>query len=216
MLYPTTFSTQGGGAIVALSQLPDWFNHRVHVTRIVEDPEPLTIRHANTWELLSLLAALQINSEFPAPIFSDCESAVNSLLHINDLAYWRKITTFFYLWPISFSPQPPPLSPGSKATLNAELGVVTGPNTNGGYSLLTFMLPPLSLSFNYITTDNQTVVVTPTIQLIPPSSFLRSLLSKATYHWADSTPKSTTLEPPGLSSNTRNTLPTGIKTTNLV
>ena len=64
---------------------------------IVEDPEPLTIRHANTWELLSLLVALQINSEFPAPIFSDCESAVNSLLHITDLGYWRKKDHHFLL-----------------------------------------------------------------------------------------------------------------------
>ena len=192
----------------------------LHVTRIVEDPEPLTIRHANPWELLSLLAALQINSEFPAPIFSDCESAVNSLLHITDLGYWRKTDHHFLL---SVAYQLLNTTPTSITWIKSH------PERRarrcnwtqhewGIYIADLYASPSLDhpLSFNYTTTDNKTIVVTPTIQLIPLSTLLRSLLPKATYHWADSTTLLPELYHPRTTWPLRTTWLTGTKTTNLV
>jgi hypothetical protein len=87
VIFPDQHTTAGGGAVVLLSDV-NWATRPIHVVHLTGDAT-YPIHLAQSWELLSMLAALQLSSEHGFPIFSDCQGIVTKLNRISDISYWR-------------------------------------------------------------------------------------------------------------------------------
>ena len=188
-LHPQEYSSSGGGAIVLMSDT-DWSSQPIHIIRLIEDDnQPIHTRHANTWELLTLIAALQISTETHSPLFSDCQSIVNSLLNIKDLPHWRKKDHQFLFSVASHllkihTPQitwikshPERTTRRSKWT-HQEWGIFLADQ----YASKN---PPRTVSFQR--QDKSITVLTPIVHYLSLPRLLTSLLPAATYHWSDLT-----------------------------
>ena len=88
LLYPDPCLSAGGGAIVLLAN-DTWHQQPIHIIQLT-DSASLPTLHAQTWELLALVCALQLSTILQFPIHSDCKSVVDKLNSIPELPYWRK------------------------------------------------------------------------------------------------------------------------------
>jgi hypothetical protein len=85
LFFPDSLVPSGGGSVVLLAQ-NDWPNKPIHVIQLT-NRGAIPIRYPQTWELLALLAGIQIGSAHSFSVHSGCQSAVHQLNNLSDLPF---------------------------------------------------------------------------------------------------------------------------------